>query len=241
MNNVVSSEHLASLHENGYYILPGVFDAATVAKVDASLQKFYEDRKRSLAEEKTQGISRAGEIMFESHLAERDATLRAFVTNPVLKEITTSALGPDVDLYWNQIVYKEPEGHREFPWHQDDAYTRVEPWPYLTVWIAVTDATLENGCVSVLPGSYKRGFIPHEETPIGWAGHRADDPDQGVPVPVPAGSAVVFWSTTLHKSSPNRSNGIRKAYVVQYCKAGTTYMENGNPVPTEVPVARGGQ
>ena len=115
--------------------------------------------------------------------------LAAFVTRPEFVAIATQLLGPDVDLYWNQSVFKQPEGKREFPWHQDDGYTPVTPSPYLTLWLALNDATVENGCISVLPGSHKRGLVPHRPSDIGLVCHDADDPDQGVPVPVKAGFA----------------------------------------------------
>src|SRR5438445_406467 len=79
---------------------------------------------------------------------------------------------------------------------------------------------LENGCISVLPGSHKRGLVPHYRTPIGLVCHEPDDPDQGVQVPVKAGSMAVFQSLTMHKSGVNRSKGMRKAYIIQYSQAG---------------------
>src|SRR5204863_9843913 len=136
----------------------------------------------------SEGISRAEEITFTAYLAENDADIRTFVTRPEWVKITTELLGPNVDLYWNQAVFKMPEGQKEFPWHQDDGYTPVDPSPYLTLWLAINDATVENGCISALPGSHKCGLLPHEQTPLGLACHAADDPNQAVRVPVSAGS-----------------------------------------------------
>ena len=125
-----------------------------------------------------------------------------------------------MDLYWNQSVFKQPEGTKQFPWHQDDGYTAVTPSPYLTLWLALNDATPENGCISVLPGSQKRGLVPHHLTELGYVCHDADDPDQGVLVPVKAGSMAVFQSLTMHKSGANGSPSTRKAYVIQFSAAG---------------------
>ena len=115
-------------------------------------------RKRLREKGGTEGISRAGEIAFTAFLAEQDENIRAFVKRPEFVAIAVQMLGPDIDLYWNQSVFKGPEGTKEFPWHQDDGYTPVEPSPYLTLWLAVNDATEENGCISVLPGSHKQGI-----------------------------------------------------------------------------------
>ncbi|MCG9895155.1 MAG: phytanoyl-CoA dioxygenase family protein [Fimbriimonadaceae bacterium] len=237
----VASTLLEEMNRDGFVVLDRHFSAEELAEVDRELTRFFDERTEALKREGDSGISRAGEIVFDSHLAERSDILRGFVTSPKMVALTTALLGPDVDLYWNQIVYKSPETEKQFPWHQDDAYTPVDPSPYLTLWIAVNDATLENGCISVLPGSHTRGLIPHSQTPEGWAGHSLDDPDQGRPVPVAAGSVIAFWSLTLHKSGPNRSEGVRKAYVVQFCKAGTVRAEDRVPVDIQIPVSREGQ
>ena len=55
-------------------------------------------------------------------------------------------------LYWDQAVYKKPDTAAPFPWHQDNGYAYVEPQQYLTCWIALTDATEDNGCPWVVPG-----------------------------------------------------------------------------------------
>ena len=70
-------------------------------------------------------------------------------------------------------------GEKEFPWHQDDGYTPVAPSPYLTLWLALNDATEDNGCIWVLPGSHKCGLVEHKPSPIGLICHASDDPDQG--------------------------------------------------------------
>ncbi|MDX2065548.1 MAG: phytanoyl-CoA dioxygenase family protein [Fimbriimonadaceae bacterium] len=238
----LNAEQLEQFQRDGYVILEDVFDAATLQDLDQSLQGFFEQHRQALeADGGESGISRANEILFTDHIAEKAPDIRHFVTRPEFVEIATQLIGPDVDLYWNQTVYKQPEGTREFPWHQDDGYTRVNPSPYLTLWLAINDATLENGCISVLPGSHHRGFVPHQPSSIGWVCHSSDDPDQGVPVPLKAGSIAAFQSLTMHKSGANRSQGMRKAYVIQYCAAGTTYLDSGEPVPVDIPLARNGQ
>jgi ectoine hydroxylase-related dioxygenase (phytanoyl-CoA dioxygenase family) len=188
----------------------------------------------------TQGISRANEITFTSHLAQNDDAIRAFVLRPEFVAITTEILGPDVDLYWNQSVFKSPEGQKQFPWHQDDGYTPVTPSPYLTLWLALNDATPENGCISVMPGSHRRGLLPHKQSDIGLVCHDAEDPDQGVLVPVNAGSLAVFWSLTMHKSGANLSSGPRKAFVIQYAHAGVKNAVTGEQIPDLIPLARNG-
>ncbi len=238
----ITEQQRKQLQDDGYFVLEDVF---TRAQMDALAEQIeahqgrHEERLR--AQGGTQGISRADEITFTSHLAEHDAAIRAFVTRPEFVALTTQILGPDIDLYWNQSVFKQRETRREFPWHQDDGYTPVEPSPYLTLWLALNDATPENGCISVLPGAYKRGLLPHRPSPIGLVCHDNDDPDQGVLVPVRAGSMAVFWSLTPHKSGANVSPRPRKAYVIQYSRSPLRNLRTGQLFTDRIPIARGGE
>jgi phytanoyl-CoA hydroxylase len=237
----LTEKQLRDYHEQGYVLLESVFTQREMDELASAIEAYqrrHEERIR--ASGGAEGISRADEITFTAFLAEQDETIRAFVTRPEFVAITTQILGPDVDLYWNQSVYKAPDGTAQFPWHQDDGYTPVEPSPYLTLWLALNAATVENGCIAVIPGSHRRGLMPHEGTPIGLSCHSLDDQDQGVPVPVPAGAMAAFQSLTMHKSGVNRSHGVRKAYVIQYSQAGLRNARTGEVLTGKVPVARAG-
>jgi len=238
MNEIVTDRNRAEMDELGFTVFERLFTEAEMADLTSVFEVHEERRQAQLRAEGDSGISRADEITFNDHLAESDPAVREFCLRPEIVEICRAFLGPNVDLYWNQTVFKQPEGDKIFPWHQDDAYTEVDPAPYLTLWLAISDATEENGCISVLPGSHKGGLKPHEWTSIGLTGYPADAEDQGVSVPVPAGSLIAFWSMSLHKSGANRSKGIRRAFVIQYCHAGLKYKESGDVVPNLLAVSR---
>jgi ectoine hydroxylase-related dioxygenase (phytanoyl-CoA dioxygenase family) len=242
MHPIITAEQRRQFQEVGFFVLEEVFTRAEMDELAEHIEAYQQRHEEAIrGKGGTEGISRVGEISFTAFLAEQDENIRAFVKRPEFVAISTQLLGPDVDLYWNQSVFKGPDGKAQFPWHQDDGYTPVEPSPYLTLWLAINDATPENGCISVLPGSNKRGLIPHRPSPIGLVCHELDDPDQGVPVPVRAGSIAAFQSLTMHKSGTNRSNGIRKAYVIQYSVAGLRNAKTGEVFEDKIPVARNGQ
>jgi phytanoyl-CoA hydroxylase len=238
----ITDGQVQQFREQGYFILEHVFTPGEMEELTGVIEAHQRRHDAALqVMGGTQGISRAGEISFTSHLAEKDEQLREFCLRPEFVAIATRLLGPDVDLYWNQAVFKGPEGEKEFPWHQDDGYTPVEPSPYLTLWLALNDATPENGCISVMPGSHKNGRVEHRPSPIGLVCHDSDDPDQGVQVPVRAGSIAAFQSLMFHKSGVNRSKGVRKAYIVQYSHAGLRCAITGETLKDKIPVARGGK
>ena len=155
------------------------------------------------------------------------AVLRRFTTSTLLAGVCADLIGPDVRLYWDQAVYKKPGTESPFPWHQDNGYAFVEPQQYLTCWVALTDATEENGCPWVVPRLHRLGTLAHEYSDIGFVCLR--DPAEAVPVPAAAGSIVVFSSLTPHSTGPNRTDQVRKAYIVQFAPSGAVVIRPEAP------------
>jgi len=237
----ITDDQRAQMRELGYVVFEDLFTVDEMTDLIAELEADEARMRAALAASGGEsGISRADEITFNDHIAERNPLVREFTKRPEFQALCKEFIGDNVDLYWNQTVFKQPEGAREFPWHQDDAYTPVTPAPYLTLWLALNDATEENGCISVLPGSHKDGLREHHPSPIGWVGHSSDDPDQGVLAPIRAGSLICFWSLTMHKSGSNRSKGVRKAYVIQYSAYPLHRVADGGLIEVEIPVLRDG-
>ncbi len=228
---MISAQQQARFDTEGYLLLPGFIPTSEVDELTRLVELHVREHQQELAAQATQGVSRAGEISFTQHLAERDDRIARFVRHERLISLAVSLLGPDLELYWDQAVYKLPDTRRDFPWHQDNGYTPVEPERYLTVWLALGEVTLQSGCLWLLPGSHRSGVRPHVDTPIG----KAADPGDNVGVPVEArrGDVLAFSSLLLHKSGPNVSADERKAYIVQYAPTGI------RDKASQMPVGRG--
>ena len=217
---VVNHEQARRYDELGFFVLEDAVDPETLAAVTAAIDPFEADQEEALRamEGGRFFIARADEITFTTHLVVRSPLLRNFTTASLFADLCADLVGPDVRLYWDQAVYKKPGTESPFPWHQDNGYAFVEPQQYLTCWVALTDATEDNGCPWVVPGLHRLGTLAHEYTDVGFVCLR--DPDDARPVPVSAGSIVVFSSLTPHSTGPNRTNGVRKAYIVQFAPDG---------------------
>jgi ectoine hydroxylase-related dioxygenase (phytanoyl-CoA dioxygenase family) len=234
---IVSDEQARAWNERGCFLLRDAFTpaeiAAVVAEIDpieakvAGILRAHPERKIFIAED--------GNITFSTLLVRRSALLRAFTRHRVFGDLCHDLVGPDVRLYWDQAVYKKPERPGTFPWHQDNGYAYVEPQQYLTCWVALTDATRENGCPVVAPGLHRLGTLAHELTDAGWR-CLEDDPPDALLVEAPAGSIVVFSSLTPHRTGPNLGGAVRKAYIVQYAPDGAVAWRGGDePVPQDDP------
>lgn len=223
----VSAEQARQFDELGFFVVEDAFDPATLAELDREIAPGEEAVRSFLAGQDGGrfGVAGVDTQTVAPHLVRRSNALARFCAHPLLAGICRDLVGPDVRLYWEQAVYKQPYSTEPVLWHQDNGYTFVEPQAYLTCWIAITDATPENGCVAVMPGAHRDGTLVHRETPIGfecWG-----DDGAAVLVPVRAGGLVVFSSLTPHRTGRNRTGEVRKAYIVQYAPDGAVAYRPG--------------
>ena len=216
----ISTEQAAQFDREGYFVFEDAFDAELLAEVDAAIAP-GDERVRGFLDglpDGRFGVAGNDTQTIAPHLVVRSEVLARFCAHPLLAGLCRDLVGPDVRLYWDQSVYKQPQSAEPVLWHQDNGYTYVEPQAYLTCWVALTDATPENGCVAVMPGVHREGTLLHKDTPIGfecWGDH-----DTAVLAPVRAGSIVVFTSLTPHCTARNTTDQVRKAYIVQYAPDG---------------------
>ncbi|MGH7025191.1 MAG: phytanoyl-CoA dioxygenase family protein [Caulobacteraceae bacterium] len=224
--DILTPAQARAYDEDGFFLLEGAFTRAEVDTVAAAIAPFEaaeEDRLRALGGR--QSISIADAITFTIHLVARCEALKAFSRHRVFRALCHDTLGPGARLYWDQAVYKKPGNPAEFPWHQDNGYTFIEPQQYLTCWVALTDATLDNGCPWVVPGVHRLGTLRHGVTPFGF--QCLEGPENAVAVPARAGDVVVFSSLTPHRTGPNLTAETRKSYILQYAPDGAVAWPRG--------------
>lgn len=154
-----------------------------------------------------------------------DVALRA-LTQPRIVAALTTVIGPNVKAMQSMLFIKS-EGKPGQAWHQDEYFIPTRDRSLTGVWIALDDATVENGCLWVLPGSHQRGVL--------YPARDQDDPrfdcsieaydfpyrvEDSVPVEIPAGTAVIFNGYLLHRSLENSGrHGYRRALANHYMSA----------------------
>jgi len=125
------------------------------------------------------------------------------------------------------MLFTKSEGKPGQAWHQDETHIPTRDRSLTAVWIALDDATTENGCLWVIPGSHRAGVLypdreqddPRFDCTREAYGFRYREQD-AVPVEVPAGTALVFDGYLLHRSLPNTGrHGMRRALVNHYMSA----------------------
>lgn len=225
----VTKEHRDLYNTEGYMVLPGVIDqeTLTVLREECSYFLGYKDAEMDSRGVTVEGINHRGNRYFINNLYRMSKRMHGFLFSPMMAEIATAVLGPDVYLFNEQWVVKNADQGMKFSWHQDSGYVKrshpdADHAPYLTCWCTLDDVSEENGTVYLLPHSRaetKDTVVRHIEDPdthdlVGYSG---DDP--GDVVVVPAGSIVCFTSYTLHRSGPNLTDKMRRVYLPQYSSA----------------------
>jgi phytanoyl-CoA hydroxylase len=223
---LITGEQARSFNQRGFFVLENAIDPAAVVRVRDAIDPFEAKAEEFLRSrpDGRMGIAQADGITFTVHLVRLSSVLREFSASRTFQDLCHDLIGPDVRLYWDQAVYKKPEYPKAFPWHQDNGYTYVEPQAYLTCWIALNDATLDNGCPWVIPGGHLRGTLAHRLSKLGYV-CREEDGREALAVPVREGSIVVFSSLMPHRTGPNVTAGVRKSYILQYAPDGARVVQ----------------
>ena len=119
------------------------------------------------------------------------------------------------------MLFVKGPGKAGQAWHQDEYYIPTRDKSLVGVWIAIDDATVENGCLQYIPGSHRWGLLPKPVIAGDLHGIREflnDEQqkqfDNAQYAPVKAGEAIFHHSLTLHGSGENKSAQPRRAFVI---------------------------
>lgn len=162
----------------------------------------------------------------------RHPDVARFALSKSLGSIARRLEGVPMRMWHDQALFKEPNsGNNKTPWHQDAVYwPHVDRWRQTTIWIALKDATTENGCMAFVPGSQSLGPQP----PINLGAptdlfESAPHVRKAKPEirPLKAGSVTFHNGLCFHYAGPNKSSDTREAFAIIYMPEDTRY--SGEP------------
>ncbi len=164
--------------------------------------------------------------------------------HPRLVAIVQALLGDDLLLFRSTLMLKPAFHGSAHALHQDSAYWPMEPPALVTASIAVDNATADNGCIKIIPGSHHWGLqewghiAQQQGAPLT---NRKDFDSSGqIDVPLAAGSAVLFHSLMVHGSGPNQSDCSRNTALYAYFSPHVRYVPGANgPQSKTFPVIAG--
>lgn len=197
-------------NDNGYFICRNVI---TKKEALRQLNHFHNLRNKHSDIEPDE---------ISSHLLQRDAEWYSLISNPALVNIAESLLGQGIAHFYSRYFAKKPNVGREVPWHQDGAYYPLDPIKLCTLWVSLTESTLDNGCLKVIPGTHKFDLHKIQETDnknsilkrvMDTTGL---DTSEVVNIITSPGDVVIIHPNLMHSSEINTSTDWRIGLAIRY-------------------------
>lgn len=211
MAKALSEAAIRQYRDEGYYFPVQVLSNDETLALRRKLEAF----------EATQGHPLDGAQRSKSHLLFKwvDDLMR----NDRLVDAIEDLIGPDI-LCWNTVFWiKEPHTPSYVGWHQDLKYWGLDNDELVSVWIALSPANRESGCMSVLPGSHKRQILAHDDTyhennllTRGQEIAVKVDESETVLMALEPGQASFHNVKSAHGSGPNESDDRRIGLSLHY-------------------------
>jgi ectoine hydroxylase-related dioxygenase (phytanoyl-CoA dioxygenase family) len=160
--------------------------------------------------------------VFNPHLSGAAA---AFADSADVADIVSDLLGEPASVFQSQFIFKNPGAWGQ-PWHQDSYYFPFDRRPEIGVWLAISEATLENGCLAAIPGAHKSEVLEHgpDKRPganYGYTEISGLPEEKAVPLLMEPGDCLFFHSLLPHRSYDNRAATRRAAIVYHYAATAT--------------------
>ena len=223
--------------EQGYLILKNALDPETIAAMRGAVDEIVAGKDDGIRRKLTltrQDSTRATQF---HKVFPASPVIWDFIHTAPLSEIASELMSTtEVRLFYDQLIYKEPEVGGPIPTHQDYAYwTHVSSTNIVTAWTALSTSSPETGCVYVVPGSHKWGLVE-------CLTFRILDPDPEylinnclseeqkaqilrVPLALEPGDVSFHHCLTIHGSYPNTSSNVRVGYIQHYLPGEARYLE----------------
>ncbi len=212
----MTEEELQFYQINGYLLKKGLVSQEDITDIQIEI----EDIHNRMAANPADGIGISWEVYDSldypprikqlTHSELVSPTLNRLLRSNAVLDVLEGMMGPDISLFHSKLLPKAGGDGTAIPWHQDYAYWKNEDNKPIMIncQLAISKATLENGCIQFVPGSHDWGLQEHERKNqtfgVFLPGHYQERQD-AVSVEMEAGDAVFFNALIIHGSAPNHS------------------------------------
>lgn len=221
----LSEQQRAFWADNGYLAVENVFSQQEIERLRQSAEVLVaraDGLTQSTDRFKLETFSDSGGARLVQQIAEPHelgGEWMALARDPRILDVVEGLLGPNITLYYSMMMMKPARHGFTAPWHQDFAFFVHNRAALVACQVYLDDATLENGCIRVVPGSHKLGLVNHFRGDVFAdvvVGDTAAFDAREVTVPMPAGGIVLWHCLTLHSSHANLSERPRRTIVFEY-------------------------
>ncbi len=218
----MTPRRIAQFRTDGYAFPFPVLDASEVARF----------RRRLEAAEAANGGRLGPAQRNKSHLLFK--WLDDLIRDPRVLDPIARIIGPNI-LCWNTIFWIKEAGSRSFvSWHQDTRYWGLSSETVVSAWLALSPASIEAGCMRVMPGSHRGEVLPHDDSyhednmlTRGQEIGAGIDEDAAVFMPLEPGQMSLHNYRLAHASGPNRAADRRIGVSMHFMPPETTQTVGG--------------
>lgn len=148
-----------------------------------------------------------------------------FATVPkksAIVDVVEDLIGPNIKLYTDQLMMKPRFNGTVTDWHQDSvAWPHFAPQEHVSCWLALDDATVDNGCMTVVPGSHHWGPIARQYQDAFLSNPLVSEP---VPVEIKAGYCMFHHGLNFHRTGANTTASRRRGMAMHFIRSETMYL-----------------
>ncbi len=225
----------AQFHNDGFTVVRGAVEASLLAALKRALADWVEE---SRAHARNYGDTLDGRPRFDleaghsadaprlrrvNNPAEISDAYRAVTFDGPIPDMVAALIGPDVKFHHGKINLKLPGTETRVGYHQDFSYTPHTNDDLVTVLVMLDDATLENGCLKIVPGSHREGQVSlwRDGTFVGETPPEitAACEARAAAITGRAGDVCFMHTSALHGSASNGSDRPRGIYIAVYAAA----------------------
>ncbi|RKU38159.1 hypothetical protein C6495_00665 [Candidatus Poribacteria bacterium] len=266
---MATQQQIDFFQENGYLKFGKVLDSAEVEAMRTGLDtvielelgegddsspefKYGHDRRENRL---NRGAGHPRAIHQYVNMWKRDVHYERAIHHPLIAGTARALLDtPEVRLWHDQVISKPPHDNGHFGFHHDFFFWPLSPPNIVSCWLALDDATVDNGCMHVMPKSHKdeRFSIAarteanaaaakareegREPPPNQWTERQNMDISHGIPVKLKAGECMFHHCLNFHGTPPNVTERQRRAFVMIFMAQGVRYHNAQSPGHILVPM-----
>lgn len=234
----LTQEQIDSFREDGYLRIGKLLDDDQVELLRREYDREFELARvrgtfRNLAIDNTDDLDTKNtaetQMLQIMQMCERNIHFRRLLYDDRILDLIESLLGPNIQLFHDQALYKPAHHGGPVFWHQDNGYWRCSPANLVSCWMTLDDADVHNGAMHILPGSHLRPLAHERSTSTNLLfdlGNKVERAN-AVVIDLPAGGAMLHHCQTLHYTPPNTTDRQRRAFIIHFMTPGTKSLHTG--------------
>ena len=228
----LTHDQVSHFREHGYVRVGKLLDDELVERLRHEYDRIFAEARvdgcyRNLTMDDIDDVeakaNAPGQMLQIMQMCERSILFRELLYDGRILDLVEDLIGPNIQLFHDQALFKPARNGEAVYWHQDNAYWQCLPAQLVSCWMALDDVDVENGAMHLMPGSHLRAMAHERNTKGGTLldiGDQVDESRAAV-IDLPAGGVLLHHCQAWHYTPPNRTERQRRAFVMHFMQPGT--------------------